>query len=154
MATVTPKTVVTYKIKGEAVSHSRTDVETRDVDMTIDEPEARGGTNMGLAPTEVMIAALIGCTNVIGQRVGESHGVHFEDMTVDAAADFDRRGVMLEEEIDVPFPKIVLTITAKSDATPDALENVKKDLARFCPISKVIRQSGTVIEEVWNISPR
>ena len=92
MATAIPKTIVTYRLTGDAVSHARTDVETRDVDMTIDEPVARGGTNMGLAPTEVMIAALIGCTNVIGQRVGETHGVHFEDLKIEAAADFDRRG--------------------------------------------------------------
>jgi len=154
MATVKPKTVVTYTITGDANSHSRTDIETRDVDMTIDEPEARGGTNMGLAPTEVLIAALIGCTNVIGQRVGESHGVHFEDLTIEAAADFDRRGVMLQEEIDVPFPKIVLTISGKSDADASALEKVKTDLGKYCPIAKVIRQSGTEIEEIWNISPK
>ena len=60
MATVRPKTVVQYTITGTAVSHSRTDIETRDVDVTIDEPIARDGTNMGLAPTETLIAALIG----------------------------------------------------------------------------------------------
>jgi putative redox protein len=152
MATATPKTIVTYNITGESVSHARTDVETRDVDMTIDEPVARGGTNMGLAPTEVLVAALIGCTNVIGQRVGESHGVHFEDLKIDAAADFDRRGVMMQEEVDVPFPKIVLTISGKSNADDAALEKVKTDLGRFCPIAKVIRQSGTEIEEIWNIT--
>ena len=152
MATAIPKTIVTYRLTGDAVSHARTDVETRDVDMAIDEPVARGGTNMGLAPTEVLIAALIGCTNVIGQRVGESHGVHFEDLKIVAAADFDRRGVMMQEEIDVPFPKIVLTISGKSNADDAALEKVKTDLGRFCPIAKVIRQSGTEIEEIWNIT--
>lgn len=152
MATAKPKTVVTYNIRGESVSHARTDVETRDVDMTIDEPTERGGTNMGLAPTEVMIAALIGCTNVIGQRVGEAHGVHFEDLEITADADFDRRGVMMQEEVEVPFPRIVLTITGKSDADAAALEKVKTDLGRFCPIAKVIRQSGTEIEEIWNIT--
>lgn len=152
MATVKPKTVVQYKLTGESVSHSRTDIETRDVDVTIDEPIARDGTNMGLAPTETLVAALIGCTNVIGQRVGEAHGVHFQDLTIEAVADFDRRGVMMQEEVDIPFPKIVLTISGKADADAATLDKVKTDLARFCPIAKVIRGSGTEIEEIWNIS--
>ena len=152
MATAKPKTIVTYKMTGDAVSHARTDVEIRDVDMTIDEPLERGGTNMGLTPTEVLVAALIGCTNVIGQRVGETHGVHFEDFAIEAAADFDRRGVMMQEEVDVPFPKIVLTISGKSTADDAALKKVKTDLGRVCPIAKGIRQSGTEIEEIWNIT--
>lgn len=152
MATVKPKTIVQYKITGESVSHARTDIETRDVEVTIDEPTQRGGTNMGLAPTETLIAALIGCTNVIGQRVGEANGVHFEDLSIEAVADFDRRGVMMEDEVDVPFPKIVLTITGKANVDDATLEKVKTDLGRFCPIAKVIRGSGTEIEEVWNIA--
>lgn len=153
MANVQPRTVVQYRIAGNAVSHSRTDIETRDVDATIDEPVERDGTNMGLTPTETLVAALIGCTNVIGQRVGEANGVHFEDLRIDAVAEFDRRGVTMQEEIDVPFPKITLTITAKSNADSGALEKVKADLKRFCPIAKVIRAAGTEIVEVWNISP-
>lgn len=152
MATVKPKTVVQYTLTGDSISHARTDIETRDVDVTIDEPTARGGTNMGLSPTESLVAALIGCTNVIGQRVGESHGVHFQDLTIEALADFDRRGVMMQDEVDVPFPKIVLNISAKADVDDATLDKVKTDLARYCPIAKVIRGSGTVIEENWNIT--
>ena len=151
MVTITPKTVVQYKMSGKAASHSRTDIETRDVSVTIDEPIARQGTNMGLAPTETLIAALIGCTNVIGQRVGETHGAHFDDLKIDAVAEFDRRGVMLQEEIEVPFPKITLTISGKSSADAATIEKVKTDLAKFCPIAKVIRAAGTEIEEIWNI---
>jgi len=99
MADAKPKMVVQYTLNGESISHARTNIETRDVDVTIDEPTQRGGTNMGLSPTETLVASLIGCTNVIGQRAGEKQGVHFEDLTVDALADFDRRGVMFEEEI-------------------------------------------------------
>jgi len=32
------------------------------------------------------------------------------------------------------------------------VERVKADLGKFCPLSKVIRQSGTKLEEVWNIT--
>ena len=152
MATVKPKTVVQYTLQGNSISHARTDVETRDVDVTIDEPTQRGGTNMGLSPTESLVASLIGCTNVIGQRVAEAQGVHFQDFHIEALADFDRRGVMMEEEIEIPFPKIVLNISGKADVDEATLDRIKTDLGKFCPIAKVIRGSGTEIEENWTIT--
>ena len=118
MATIKPKTVVQYSLTENSISHARTDVETRDVDVTIDEPAELRGTNMGISPTESSIASLISCTNVIGQRVGEAHGVHFQDFHIEALANFDRRGVMMQDEIDIPFPRIVLTITGKADVDP------------------------------------
>jgi len=56
------------------------------------------------------------------------------------------------EEIEVPFQKIRLVISVATNATEAELEKVKTDLHRFCPVSKVIRNSGTPIEEVWNVT--
>ena len=39
--------VVHMKLDGSSKSHSRTDIITRDVESVIDEPIARGGTNLG-----------------------------------------------------------------------------------------------------------
>ncbi len=153
MAVIKAKTVVDMKLSGVSESHARTRIGVRDLTTLTDEPVARGGTNQGPSPTETMIAALVGCTNVIGLRVAEHLGLHVEDMKIDAVAKFDRRGVMLEEEIDVPFPEITLSIACRSNATPQQVEQWKTDLAKFCPISKVIRASGTQINEEWAVSP-
>ena len=73
-------------------------------------------------------------------------------MTVDAAAEFDRRGTTMTEEIEVPFEKITLTINLTTDASDEDLEKAKTDLQKFCPIAKVIRNAGTPIEEIWNVT--
>ena len=78
-------------------------VSIRDVVVQIDEPVERGGTNLGPAPTETAIAALIGCTNTIGHKCANSLGLDIGNLIIDAVCDFDRRGVTLQEEIDVPF---------------------------------------------------
>ena len=152
MATVKPKMVNTFTITGDCVSHARTDVEVRDVDVTIDEPAQRGGTNMGLTPVETLMAALLGCTNVIGHKCADKHGVEFEGMSVSADVSFDRSGTQLQEEIAVPFPKIVLKIDVTTGADEAAIENVKSDLGKFCPLAKVLREAGTEIEEVWTVT--
>jgi organic hydroperoxide reductase OsmC/OhrA len=48
----------------------------------------------------------------------------------------------------VPFPKIRLVINVTTHASAADMEKVKADLHRFCPVSKVVRNSGTELEEV------
>jgi len=134
MAAVVQKTVVTQKLEGRCVSHSRTDIAVRDRSVTLDEPLQRGGTNLGLTPTETLMAALIGCTNVITHKVAHRLGVPIKSMNVRAEAQFDRRGVTLQDEIDAV-----------------SVERVKRELAMYCPIAKVLRGAGTDVREVWSV---
>jgi len=152
MAVVKEKTVVTQRIHGDCPTHARTEISTRDVRAIIDEPKERDGTNMAPTPTETLVGALIACTNVISHKCAHKHGVKFSSMSIDAEASFDRRGTQLLEEIEVPFPRIRLMINVVTDASDTDVEKVKSDLHRFCPVSKVIRNAGTEIEEVWNVT--
>jgi len=152
MVVVREKTTVTQRIQGHCPTHSRTEISVRDVKAIIDEPKERDGTNMGPTPTETMVAALIACTNVISHKCANKHGVEFKTMSIDAEATLDRRGTQLLEEIEVPFPKIRLVINIATEASEADMEKVKADLHRFCPIAKVVRNSGTEVEEVWNVT--
>jgi len=152
MAVVKEKTVVTQRIHGDCPTHARTEISTRDVRAIIDEPKERDGTNMAPTPTETLVGALIACTNVISHKCAHKHGVKFSSMSIDAEASFDRRGTQLLEEIEVPFPRIRVMINVVTDASDTDVEKVKSDLHRFCPVSKVIRNAGTEIEEVWNVT--
>ena len=151
MVTVTPKTVVTMRLNGSCASHSRTDVSVRDLKTTIDEPVERDGTNQGLTPTETLMASLIGCTNVISHKVAAKNGVDIQSMNIRLEAQFDRRGVTLAEEINVPFPSVTLYIDIVTTADTAAVEKVKRELHMFCPVSKVFGGCGTELKEVWNV---
>lgn len=146
------KTKITMRMHAECVSHARTDVEIRDLTVVIDEPLERGGTNVGAAPTEMLIAAFAGCTNVIGQKCAKKNGVEVVSMDINIDTEFDRRGVTLSEEVEVPFPKVTLKIDLVTPSSEEAVEGMKRDLVKFCPLSKVIRHSGTIVEEIWNVS--
>ena len=146
------KTVVPMTVSAACPTHARTNAHAGKHVLVIDEPEARGGTDQGPAPIETMIAALLGCTNVILNRVAAKNRVEVKALSLAAEASFDRRGVMLEEEVAVPLPEIRLTINLTTPAADLQVERVKADLGKFCPVSKVIRQSGTKLEEIWNIT--
>lgn len=151
MIQVREKTVVTMKLDGHCTSHSRTDVSVRDVRTTIDEPTERGGSNQGPTPTETLMASLIGCTNVITHKVAAKNGVKIHSMHVRLEAQFDRRGVTLQEEVDMPFPSVTLFIDLVTGANAEAVEKVKRELRMFCAVSKVFRACGSDVKEVWNV---
>lgn len=151
-ANVTTKTTVRTKVSAVSESHSRTLLRTRDLIDIADEPEVRGGTNEGFAPTEMAIAAFLACTNVIGHKVAKMHGIDIQSMEIDADAEFNRLGVTLQEEVDVPFPEIRLTIRLTTSSSDKELEALKRDLPRFCPVGKVFEQSGTKVVTDWVIT--
>ena len=153
MTNMTPKTEVTMSMSATGETHARTKINIRDVNTIIDEPEARGGTNQGLTPTETLMASLIGCTNVISKRIAHKMGIELGEMDIQLSAKFDRRGTMLEEEIDVPFSSVTMDIEIDTDATEEQIDSLKTDLAKFCPIAKVLRGSGVKITENWIINP-
>ena len=152
MIQVMQKNEVAMKMSATCPTHARSDISARDLEGVIDEPVDRGGDNLGFTPTETLVAALIGCTNVITNRISEGYGIHIDAMEINAEARFDRRGVMMKEEVKVPFPEITLDIAVTTPHEEAEFARVKEDLRKFCPISKVIRESGTTINENWSFS--
>jgi len=153
MAKIVPKNVVKMSLSGDGQTHARTRVAVRDAMSIIDEPVERSGTNLGITPTETLMSSLMGCTNVITKRIGHKMGIEMGNMSIQLTAQFDRRGTMLMEEIDHPFSDIVMDIELETDADAATMETIKEDLAKFCPIAKVIRNSGITITENWVTKP-
>ncbi|WP_025769787.1 OsmC family protein [Thioalkalivibrio sp. HK1] len=143
------KKVVTYRTTAKATSHSRTEIPIRDLITVIDEPKERGGTNEGITPTETVLAALIACTNVIGHKNARRLGVDLGDITIDASCEFDRRGVLMEEEIDLPFPEITLTVNCTGSASEAELKKVGEETAKYCAIAKLFEAAGTNLDVQW-----
>jgi uncharacterized OsmC-like protein len=143
------KTVVTYKTTAQCPTHARTEIPVRNLNVVIDEPEERGGTNLGPTPTETAMTALIACTNVIGHKNAKRLGVDLGTITIDADCKFDRRGVLMEEEIDVPFPEITLTVNCTTQASQEELDLVGTETAKYCAIAKLFEAAGTKLTVNW-----
>ncbi len=143
------KTTVKLSAKADCPSHSRTDIAVRDISFTIDEPIERGGTNAGPTPTDTALAALIGCTNVIGNKCADKLSIEIGQLKISATCEFNRLGVTLSEEIDVPFERIQLTVISNGSATESELQKVKDEVSKYCPLSKLFKQAGTIIDQEW-----
>lgn len=144
------KTTVKLRAEAECPSHSLAEVHVRGLVQNIDEPEERGGTNLGFTPTDTALSALVGCTNVIAHKCANNLGIDIGHLKISAVCDFDRRGVTLAEEIDVPFQTIELRVQADGSASSSDLQRVAKDVSKYCPVAKLFRNSGTIINEEWS----
>ena len=149
--TIRMKPYVRQIVTGTAESHSLTLLKTRDLVDVSDEPEERGGTNEGMSPTEFFEGSLVACTNVISHKVAKKNGINLMSYHITLDAGFNRHGVMLKEEVDLPFEDMILTIEVTTDATDDEMEVLAKELAMYCPISKMIIAAGTKLETKWII---
>jgi uncharacterized OsmC-like protein len=143
------KTVVTYRAKASCPTHARTEIPVRDLHVVIDEPVERGGTNLGPTPTEAAMTALIACTNVIGNKNAHRLGIDLGEISIDADCKFDRRGVLMQEEIDIPFPAITLTVNCQTEASQDDLNLVGTETAKYCAIAKLFEAAGTDLTVNW-----
>ena len=143
------KSVVTYRAKAQCPTHARTEIPVRDLQVVIDEPVERGGTNLGPTPTEAAMTALIACTNVIGHKNAHRLGVDLGEVEIDANCQFDRRGVLMEEEIDVPFPAVILTVNCNTNASQEELTQVGQETAKYCAIAKLFEAAGTDLTVNW-----
>jgi len=149
MAAIRMKTTVKLRAKADCPSHARSDVSLRDLVFSIDEPKERGGTNAGPTPTETALAAFIGCINVIGNKCAKKLDIDIGHLKIDAECEFDRRGVTLEEEIEVPFSSVTLNVFADGPADQAALTRVGQETEKYCPLSKLFRNAGAIVEVNW-----
>ena len=153
MVNIKPKTQIEMRMAASGQTHARSHVRVRDVASVIDEPLERGGTNLGLSPTETLMASLIGCTNVISKRIAHGMGFEIGQMDIQLSAQFDRRGVLIKDEVDQPFSNIIMDISVETNGSAEQMQAMQIDLAKFCPIAKVIRNSGITITENWTTKP-
>lgn len=143
------KSVVTYRTTATCPTHARTEIPVRDLQVVIDEPMERGGTNLGPTPTEAAMTALIACTNVIGHKNAKRLGVELGEISIAADCKFDRRGVLMEEEIDLPFPEVTLTVNCDTPASQEELDLVGVETAKYCAIAKLFEAAGTDLTVNW-----
>ena len=150
--TIKMKSYVRQVVTGEAESHSMTLLKAGDLIDVSDEPFERGGTNEGMSPTQFFESSMVACTNVISHKVAKKNGINLMSYKIKLDAGFIRHGVMLQKEVDLPFPDMKLTIEVTTDASDEEMATLAKELAMFCPISKMIVAAGTDLQTEWIIN--
>lgn len=150
---VKSKPIIRVELEGHCPTMSLTEIRVRKHSFVVDEPAYRHGTDVGPTPLETMLGALVSCTNVISRRIAHERGIQLQIKRIGCVGHLDHRGIDMEADVPVPFPRIELTIEAKSDADEATIDILRAELAKRCPMSVILRQAGSEIIESWSVEP-
>lgn len=151
MSTIRKKEIIRVELEGHCPTMSLTEVRVRKHSFVIDEPPYRHGTDVGPTPLETMLGALIGCTNVIARRIAHEKGIDLAIKRIGCVGHLDHRGIDMEADVPVPFPRIELVVEARTGASDEEMAGLRRELKLRCPMSVILTQAGTVIEETWTV---
>jgi putative redox protein len=151
MTTIRKKPIIRVELEGHCPTMSLTEVRVRKHSFVIDEPPYRHGTDVGPTPLETMLGALISCTNVISRRIAHEKNIDLKISRIGCVGHLDHRGIDMEADVPVPFPKIELTIEGTTNGTEDEMAALRRELKIRCPMSVILTQAGTIIEESWSL---
>jgi len=151
MTTIRKKPIIRVELEGHCPTMSLTEVRVRKHSFVIDEPPYRHGTDVGPTPLETMLGALISCTNVISRRIAHEKNIDLKISRIGCVGHLDHRGIDKEADVPIPFPKIELTIEGTTNGTEDEMAALRRELKIRCPMSVILTQAGTIIEESWSL---
>jgi putative redox protein len=104
------------------------DVEIREHRFRVDEPEARGGTDTGPTPTELLAGALAGCTAITIEMYADRK--EWELGQVEVSVDYG-------EPSSAGSPSFQVKIATPADLTDEQRERILV-IAGKCPVHKVL----------------
>lgn len=136
----------TYRVQARKNAAEFVKITARDHSVIVDEPIAKGGTDAGMAPVELMLGALAGCMTLTLSIYAEAMGVPAKGLEITVEGDLDSAGMKGSSRVRPGFNSIRLNIKAETDADPEVFQQVVDLAVLRCPVEDSIGK-GVSIEE-------
>ncbi|MFC4246457.1 OsmC family protein [Natribaculum luteum] len=141
-----------FQVSANAVSDTKTTVETRGFEFVVDEPAPLGGTNDGPNPVEYLLGAWAGCLNVVAHTVAEEYAFELEDVQVDLAGELNpARFLGLSDDPRAGYQEIEVTISVDTDADEATLEEWAGEVEERCPVGDNVQNATPATVDVETI---
>lgn len=129
----------------------RSEAKIRDFTLSMDEPDALGGTNTGPNMVEVVLGAY-GCCLTTGYVANAAlRGIKLEDVRIDLEGDLDLNAFLGLQSPDQCWPgytsvRAKVTLVAPN-ATPEELETLHQTVIRTSPVGSILERPIQVAVE-------
>jgi uncharacterized OsmC-like protein len=137
----------------------KSEVRIRDLSpMFLDEPRDLGGDNDGPTPLESVLASLCGCTAMIAHILEREMRFELSGMRCEADGVVDVRRAEMKrsgkkysevEPIAHHFHAVHQRIYVTTPESDERLEILKGQVARLCPVSRLLEDAGVRFEVRW-----
>lgn len=110
----------------EWVDGARAHTTARSFAIDTDEPEPLGGTDEGVDPMELLLAAVGTCLQIGWVTQAAKRDIDLQGLRIEVEGDYDLRGYLdLDEEVRPGFSQLRYTVEVEADATDEELEELR-----------------------------
>lgn len=140
---------VKFESRSGLLDGFHTEARIRDFELTVDEPEALGGTDKGPNPVELVLAALGTCQEITYRLYADALGIPLDGVSVAVEGDVDLRGFFAAKEGVRPgYRAIRATVTLDSPASEEELNRLKAVVDRHCPVLDILSNPVPVVTNI------
>ncbi|MDW3207510.1 MAG: OsmC family protein [Alphaproteobacteria bacterium] len=139
------KAVARFEVQSRQISGLHSEVEARDYLLTVDEPKALGGQDLGPNPIELVLAAIASCQEITYRLYADKLGIPLRGVSATVKGDIDLRGMFAIDPSARPgFRGLDIQVELDSDASAAELDRLKRAVDAHCPVLDVIRNATPV----------
>ncbi|SNT02062.1 OsmC family protein [Tropicimonas sediminicola] len=124
-------------------------VSSRNSRWIIDEPEHKGGSDLGPTPLESLLGSLVGCESVVLKLVAQAIGFEFTDLTIDCTGTADMRGARGVKGVRPYFTSVDMVIEIETDETAQRLELLRRNVEQRCPVMNLFESADVDMNVTW-----
>lgn len=130
--------VQTFKATAHLQGGMVVKAQSRNFEVTIDEPKYLGGTDTAMNPVELLLCALGACQSIVARVYAPKFNIQLEDFRVELEGDLDTDGFMNKSDVRPGYSDIRYHIHIKADAPYEQVEEFIEFVERLCPVGDTI----------------
>ncbi|MDK8183321.1 OsmC family protein [Paenibacillus sp. UMB4589-SE434] len=112
--------------------------QSRNFEITLDEPKYLGGTDTAMNPVELLLCALGACQSIVARVYAPKFNIELEEFRVEVEGDLDTDGFMNKSDVRRGYSDIRYNIHVKSNAALEQVEEFVQFIERTCPVGDSI----------------
>lgn len=130
--------LTTFKATAHLQEGVQVKATSRQFEITIDEPKELGGTDTGMNPVELTLAALGACQAIVARVYARKFKIEFDDLWIDVEGDLDTDGFMNKTDVRRGYSDIRFNIHIATDAPREKVQEFVAFIEKTCPVGDTI----------------
>ncbi len=118
--------------------------------LTVDEPKGFGGTDQGMNPAEVLLAALGTCQEIMYSAFASAMGIELDELKIECEGDIDLHGMMgMDDAVPPGFAEVRFEAHIKSKESPERIRELVEMAQTHGPLLDTITRPVRTIGNAY-----
>ncbi|WP_394236514.1 OsmC family protein [Niallia oryzisoli] len=117
--------------------------------IALDEPVSMGGKDSAIDPLSTLLAALLGCENVMAQLIAKEMDFDLQGISFKVEGDLDPSGLMGNLDIKPYFEQVIVKAFIDTSESQERINELQAAVDLRCPVFRTLKDAGIPIENRW-----